>query len=302
MRVTQKILFGNFMRDINRNRSTMGNIQSDLTSGRSVRMPSQDPVSFQRSRIIGENIRKEEQFQKNISNGLRQARLAQDTLDQAIDNLIDIKGVLINGITESSDDLSRTNMADEIGGIRDTLVNSFNLSYGDRYLFGGTNSAESPFVLDDPAEPVPSPGGVANRSNGNAPEILAADGVHVQISISGEELADTPAGDLFEVIGDIEQALRDSDSEALGDHLSDIEEVIEHVTHLASGLGNHINQMEFMFEGYESSEIAQRSDISELVDTDYGQAFSDLQRTQIAYESALAVHSTMFNNTLLDYL
>ena len=57
-----------------------------------------------------------------------------------------------------------------------------------------------------------------------------------------------------------------------------------------------------MFEQYESSKIAQRSDVSELVDTDYAQAFSDMQRNQVAYESAMAVHTSMFKNTLLNYL
>lgn len=297
MRVTQKILFGNFMRDVNRNRSGMGRIQSDLTSGRSVRVPSQDPVSYQRSRIIGENIRKEEQFQRNISNGLRQARLAQDTLDQTIDHMLDIKGILVKGATETSDSLARETMADEVGGIRDTLVNAFNLSYGDRYLFAGTNSAEAPFEMLDTAA-----GGVESHSNADAPEILAADGVHIPISISGTELRDTGAGDLFEVLGNIEQALQDNDTDALNGLLEDMEDVIDHVTHQTSGLGNHINQMEFLFERYESASITQKSDISELVDTDYGKAFSELQRTQVAYESALAVHSTMFRNTLLDYL
>jgi flagellar hook-associated protein 3 FlgL len=297
MRVTQKILFNNFMRDVNKNRGEMGRIQSDLSSGKEVRVASQDPVSFQRSRIIEDNIRKEEQYQSNISSGLRQGRLAQESLDETIDRLVDIKRLMVQGASDSSDAKIRANMADEIGEIRDSLVQTLNVSYGDRYLFAGTNSGEQPFNYDAGA-----PGGVDNTSNGTAPKILVADGMSLDFSISGEELTDTDSGDLFEVLGNIEDALRNNDSGAVNTMLSDIDGVIEHVTDKTSKLGSNITRLEHMFEQYESSKIIQKADVSNLVDTDFAQAFSELQRTQVAYESAMAVHSKMFSNTLLNYL
>jgi flagellar hook-associated protein 3 FlgL len=297
MRVTQKILFGNFLRDVNKNRSEMGRLQSDLSSGKSVRFPSQDPVSFQRSRVIEDRVRKDEQYQSNISGGLRQARASQEALEEMVDRLIDIKTKVIEGASDSSDDQVRENMADEVSSIRESLVYTLNLSSGDRYLFAGTNSAQKPFEFDALA-----PGGVQNNSNATAPEALVADGVKIEISVSGNDLTNTAAGDTFEVIGNIEQALRDNDTAAINGMISDIDSVIEHTTLVTSRLGSNINRMEFMFEQYESSKIVKKADISELVDTDYAQAFSDLQRVQVAYESAMAVHTTMFNNTLLNYL
>ena len=297
MRITQKTIFSNFMRDINRNRSEMAEIQSDLSSGRSVRVASQDPVAFQGSRIIEENIRKTEQFQSNINSGLRQGRLAQEALDDTLDRLIQVKESVVKGASSSLGENERENMAEQISGIRDSMVNTLNQSYGDRFLFGGTNSGEKPFEFD-----AGGPGGVANNSNSKPPKILAADGVEIDISVTGQELAATEGGDLFKVMGDIEQALRDNDTEALNGLLTNSEQAIEHVTNVASRLGNNINRMDFMYEQYESSKISLESDVSELVDTNYAQSFSDLQRNQVSFESAMAVHSTMFENTLLDYL
>ncbi|MBO6586824.1 MAG: flagellar hook-associated protein FlgL [Gracilimonas sp.] len=297
MRITQKTIFGNFMRDINKNRGEMAKIQSDLSSGKAVRVPSQDPVSFQRSRILTEDIRKEEQFQSNIESGLRQSRLAQDALDETIDRLIEIKEKVVQGASSSLGESNRASMADSISGIRDSLISTLNLSYGDRYLFAGTNSGEKPFELDGTAV-----GGVSNGSNNKSPKVQAGDGVNIDISVTGSEIRNTPAGDLFEVIGNIEQALRDNDVTALNNLLPDVDESIEHVTDVTSRLGNNINRMDFMFEQYEATRITKEADISRLVDTDYAEAFSDLQRIEVAYESAMAVHTTMFKNTLLDYL
>lgn len=297
MRVTQKILFDNFMRDINKNRSELAKNQSDLSSGRMVRVPSQDPIAFQRSRIIEDNLRKEEQYQNNISNGLRQGRLAQESLDETIDRLIDIKQIVVQGANDSANEKVRTNMADEVKGIRDSIVHTLNISSGDRYLFSGTNSAEAPFEIDEG-----NIGVVDNHSNGEAPQVAVADGVKLDISITGTELRDSDSGDMFEVLGEIEQALRDNSGEDLNNLLPAIDDVIENATTVTSRLGNNINRMEFMFEQYESKKISQESDVSELVDTNFAQSFSDLQRIQVAFESAMAVHTTMFGNSLLDYL
>lgn len=284
------------MRDVNKNRGEAGRIQSDLSSGRKVRLPSQEPVSFQRARITQENIRKEEQFQNNIDSGLRQGRLVQGTLDKMIDGLVEIKVLSVNGASDSNDAKSRESMADQIGGIKVALANSLNLSYGDRYLLAGTNSDQKPFEVDEVT------GVVTNNSNANGPIIKAGDGVNIEFSVTGTELANTPAGDLFTVLNDLEQAFRDNDQGVINNSLESVDDTIEHVTDITSNLGNNINRMEYMFEQYESSKITQKADVSNLVETDFAESFSEMQRNQVAYESAMAVHTTMFNNTLLDYL
>lgn len=298
MRVTQKILFNNFMRDVHRNRTEMGKIQSDLSSGRFVRVPSHDPVNFQRARIIEENVRKEDQYLRNISHGLRQARFAQESLARATDSLIEIKEVLVQGATDSADAHSRESMAEQVSAIRNSLINTFNVNYGDRFLFAGTNSATPPFELD-PGDP----SGVAYHGNGSAPTVMAGDRIQIGISVSGEDLRTmADGGDIFQVITDIEQALRDSDRAALNNLMPDLDNVINHVTYETSKLASNINQLDYMIEQYEALAISQKSDVSQMVDTDYGDAFSRLQRNQVAYESALAVHTTMFQNSLLDFI
>ncbi len=294
MRVTQKTIFDNFMRDVNKNRREMAGIQSDLSSGKKVRLPSQSPVNFQSSRILEADLNKVEQFQSNISSGLRQGRLAQDTMNGVIDSLINIKNSMVQGASDSIGKSERVNLADEVSGIRKQIVDSLNIQYGERYLFAGTNSGEKPFEL--------AGGVVTNNSNDKPPHVVAADGVEIDISITGEEVTDSPAGDMFQFIGDVEDALRNNDNQQLNNLLTDADQVINHVTDLTSKLGDNINRMDFMFEQYESTKITQKSDISELVDTNYAEAFSDMQRNQVAYESAMAVHGKMFENTLLNYL
>ncbi len=297
MRVTNKIVFDSFMSDINRNRTQMAEIQSSLSSAKAVRFPSQDPVSFQRSRAIEEDIRESEQFQDNINSGLRQSRLAQDALDTSINDLIEIKRIVVQSSSDTYSTEDRSNMADQITGIRDSLIATFNLSYGDRYLFAGTNSGSEPFTLDTTAN-----GGVADTSNSNALQVSIDNKVNIDISITGTEIRNTDEGDFFEILQNIENALRNDDGEALNNLIDAADELIDNTTDATSRLGNNIARMEYMYEQYENTKITQNAEISKLVDTDYAEAISDLQQNQTIYESAMAVHTRMFNNSLLNYI
>lgn len=294
MRITRNTIFDSFMRDIHKNRGERSELQSDLATGKSVRFPSQNPLSFEKSRIIEANIAQNKQFQKNIKSGMQQGRLAQEALNDIVDNLVRVKETMVSGSTDSLGDSERENLADQLAGLKKNIVKSLNTSYGDRYLFAGTNSGDKPFTI--------SGGTVTNNSNDKAPEIVAGKGVEVDISISGQEIADVNGNDMFKLLGDMEQALRNDDIQKANNMLSDSDDLIEHTTNLASRLGDNINRMDFMYEQYESTGITQKSNVSELVDTNYADAFSDLQKNQVAYESAMAVHSKMFENTLLNYI
>ncbi len=275
----------------------MAEIQSSLSSSKSVRFPSQDPVSFQRSRAIEDDIRQSEQFQKNINSGLRQSRLAQDALDRSIDELIEVKRILVQSASDTYSAIDRENMADQIAGIRDSLIATYNLSYGDRYLFAGTNSSTEPFTLDATV-----PGGVLDTSNATALKVSADNGVDIEISVTGTEIRSTSEGDFFEIIGNIEDALRANDSTALNNLIPGADELIDHTSDVTARLGNNISRLEYMYEQYENTKITQNAEISKLVDTDYAQAISDLQKNETIYQSAMAVHTRMFSNTLLNYI
>jgi len=282
------------MRDVNKNRSEMANLESDLSSGVRVRVPSRDPVSFQSSRIIKSNIRKNKQYQKNIDSGLRQSKMAQDALSGMVDNLMKVKETLVQGSNDSYGANERKNMADEISGIRKDLVSSLNRNYGNRFLFAGTKSDAKPFQLSGST--------VTNNSNNKPPKIVAGDGVKINISVTGKEITNIKGQQLFTLLGNMEKALRNNNPQNVNSLISKSDDMIDHVSKLASKLGDSINRMNFMNQQYDSTKITQKSNVSELIDTDYADAFSKLQRNRVAYKSAMAVHSKMFENTLLNYI
>jgi len=294
MRITLNAISENFLRDIQKNSSETAKLDSELSSGLRVQKPSQDPIAFQSDRIIKGNIQKNEQYQSNINSGLRQGRIAQQAIDGIVDNFVKIKEIMVKGANSSYGDSERETMADQISGLRKDIVDSLNQQYGNRYLFAGTKSGTQPFQISGST--------VTNNSNNKAPNIIAGDGVKIDISITGKEVADVNGQDLFTLLGSMEQALRNNNTQNINNLIPKTDDIINHVSNLASKLGDNINRMNFMNQQYQSVEITQKANSSDLVDADYTEAYSKLQKNQIAYKSAMAVYSKMFENTLLKYL
>ena len=85
------------------------------------------------------NLRKAEQYQDNLSSGLRQARLAQEATDEIIERLVDVKATGHRRCSQTRPaPMLRASMAERNQeNIRDTMVASAEHQvYGDRFLFG----------------------------------------------------------------------------------------------------------------------------------------------------------------------
>ncbi|TVQ12128.1 MAG: hypothetical protein EA364_09080 [Balneolaceae bacterium] len=297
MRITQNIIFDRLFNNINKNRSALAKLQDNAGTGLEVRKPSDGPARFASARQVTEVIERSEQYQLNVSAGLRDNRMAQNAVQNMTDQLIDFKRIAIQGATATLSENDRKALADEIAGIRENLVAEANTRSGNRHLFGGTNTSEPPFMIDDTAT-----GGVADTSNTNPVGVRISDSVSVDISVTGTALRETPAGDLFERLLDVESALRNNEPLSVSAALDDIDVIIDHVTRQAAHVGNSINRMEFMYEKLEFNIISQSSEKSRLVDTDYMKTMSEVTKYQVAFEAALSVNGKLLQTSLLNYL
>lgn len=297
MRITQLTTFNTLKRYLNDNREALAKYQQQLSSGKRVTKASDDNIAFATSRQLNNAVRKNEQFQTNISSGLTKARFAQDALNGMIDVLIDFKRIGVNAASATLDGQDRENLADQVAGLKEKIVEMGNTEFNGAHLFAGTNSDTPPFALDATA-----PGGVSDTSNAKSLDTQISDTSRVAVSVTGDKLRNTGSGDLFEIMQNMEDALRANDATAVNATLDTADSAINHVTSLASGLGSNINRMEFLDEQLKSQVITQEGEISELTDTDYAEAISNVQKQETSYQAALSVHSRIIQTSLLDFL
>jgi flagellin-like hook-associated protein FlgL len=108
--------------------------------------------------------------------------------------------------------------------------------------------------------------------------------------------------DLFDSIDEAILNLENQNVGALSGQIDQFEELISHVTTHITEIGLTNNRLNFLEEKHENSKILLNAELSGWVDTDYAETVSKLQRTEIAFQSAMTIHTKMFNQSLIEYL
>lgn len=297
MRITQNMLTNDLLQSLNRNTNELAKIQNQVSTGKSVNKPSDNPLNFQTGRKFEDLVSKNAQFQNNISNALFQARHAQDAVDNALDKMVQLKSIVVQGANDGVIEQQDMDvLAGMVAGMKEDLVSYFNTNADGRYLFGGTSTLEAPFEIDNNGNVV---------YTGNDDDLVARvnDNTEVGISTNGTDLTTMRNGEnIFGLLDEIETLLRDGDSNGLNAKLSDVDVAVEHIAGIGSQIGNNINRLEFANEQFEVGNINLESEISRLVDTDYAEALSKIQNLQVSYQAALSANATLMQSNLLNFL
>ena len=86
MRVTNRTLLNNYLANLNRNLRRMSKYQDQLSSGKEIRRPSDDPIGATRSMALHTSLNQNKQYLRNIEDSLGWV----DITDSALGNMGDI--------------------------------------------------------------------------------------------------------------------------------------------------------------------------------------------------------------------
>lgn len=143
MRVTNKMLSDNFLRDMRTNLSNLSNIQNQMSSGKEISKASDDPAKASKIMRINSDIAANTQYNTNIKDTTNWLDLTDTALGNISDSVGKIEGLLQSSTgTYTSDELTAVKdvINQEVAAISQTLNGSFD----GKYLFGGTNATTKP--------------------------------------------------------------------------------------------------------------------------------------------------------------
>ncbi len=145
MRITDNILFNNFLFNINKiNEKTYINNEK-MASGKRLLDLSSDPIALSKVLSLKDINMRFDQYITNI-NSANSFLDAEDTALSNADNLLHKAGtLLVNGAnTINNDAASRTAIAQNLDAIKEELVDSANTVFQGKYLFSGSKTDTKP--------------------------------------------------------------------------------------------------------------------------------------------------------------
>ncbi|KHD38354.1 flagellin [Clostridium acetobutylicum] len=147
MRITNRMLTDTFLTDMNTNLQNMRDIQSQLTSGKKIRKPSDNPYVATKSMQLNTDISINSQYNTNINNTIYWLNQTDTALNQAGNIVQRIKELLISagngGYTQDQRDSIKAELNQRIS----EFSNVINSSFSGQYLFGGTRGNEKPLDI-----------------------------------------------------------------------------------------------------------------------------------------------------------
>lgn len=296
MRVTFDMAFRNGLADINRAAEALQRAQREVSSGRRLHAPSDDPSAT--AQVIGEYAeqRQVDSYAKASDSAESRLAVADSVLSDVILRIQDaqVKAAAANNsfLTQPQRDA----LALEIEGIRDALLTAVNQQFRGTYLFSGERLTTAPYQRD--ASGVIGP----YQGNGGSQQIDVDRTRSIAVTFDGSAVV----GDLFDGLDQLAAAVRAGNTAGPGftvsDGLARLGEAFDRATTMQSRIGAALNDVDEQQARLGEVKRASEARRSALEDANMAEAITRMQQADTAHQAALAAVSRSSRPSLLDYL
>jgi flagellar hook-associated protein 3 FlgL len=169
---------------LNETQATQQELTSELSSGVRVNKLSDDPLAAGQNVLLLNQIQRDDSFSQSASLVHGQLQVADSALGGVVSQLtqaISLATSANNG-TMNADNVK--SIASQLSGIRDEVVALANTSYQGQYIFGGAQTATTPFSISSTTTPASA------TYNGDATinYIETANGQRIQLNLPGDQI------------------------------------------------------------------------------------------------------------------
>ncbi|HYJ46770.1 MAG TPA: hypothetical protein VEV81_09165, partial [Pyrinomonadaceae bacterium] len=282
-----------------KNRQRLSVAQEQLSSGKRINRPSDDPVgagAVLRLRT-SQNIVK--QYQESVGTVKDRLLVADGALDSYEQWLDRARSTLTQGASDLTSTAGRAVAATEIDSLRAQILSVSNLRSDEQYVFGGTRQDVPPF---DPATNAPA------ATATTVPLVqLEPDGTPVAVGVTADTVFSDANGTIFQTLTDVAAALRGTGNAAADkatisaglDRLGDFSELSSIArTHL----GTNINSTEAASDRLSQASLSYESSLESVEGTDFVATALDLTNSENALNASLQASAHAGRRSLIDFL
>jgi len=323
MRITNKMLSNNFLRDMRTNLNNLSTIQNQMASGKQIRKPSDDPAKASKIMQMYSDIDANTQYNSNIKNTSNWLDTTDKVLGQIGDVTTRIQELLVS-VNGTFGPNERAAVKDEINQKVGELSQMLNTSFDGKYIFGGTRGTTKPTETSKVGDNTQL--GFAKIGGGELDLTNAADsieynqinssllvevsqGVTMEYNVTATEVVNYGTGDnnLSKLLENITShlsstATADDISALSGDDLKGIQDFSTNVLKLRSQVGSKQNTMESAQTRNDENNLNMTEILSATEDIDITEKAMEYATMQTIYLASLQTSAKVIQPSLLDYL
>ena len=307
MRITTANAFETSIAQLQRRQQALTQAQEQMTSGKRVRVASDDPAAAARAERALATVARSEANQRSLDASRNAMTLSESALGFAGELMQQARELIIGAGNASLSDAERGNIALALRGLRNDLLTVANRSDGaGRYLFGGQGS-DGPPLLDTATgvSYVGTPG--EQQAAAGEPTPLSVDGNAAWLSTPdpanpGALLSPFSALDAV-VTGLLTPGQTSAQvSQVVGTALGALDATAGTLSIWRARTGEALNRIDGIESRLSQSKLDAQRDRSNAEDLDLVAAISDVRNQQTGYDAALQMYSIVQRMSLFDYL
>jgi flagellar hook-associated protein 3 FlgL len=266
----------------------------DLATGTRINKPSDDPAGAAQMVINTAQSSQADTFLRSITSVTGLLQTADSTLNSVVTAMQRVISLGTEGANGTLSDSDRADVASELTGIKQQLLSLANTPYQGEFIFSGTSTVQ-PFVAD-----ATSPSGVTYNGNAGTNNVEVGQNYSLQINQAGSQLFTSAAGNVFQSISDLINALQTNNN--IGAAVSSVSNAYDHITGQRVFYGNALNQLQAQQNYLNSEKVDLATAADSISATDMAATSTAFTQSQIAIQADLAVMSRISQSSLFDYL
>lgn len=291
MRVTVGSIAYSGLSAIRTTSSTLARLQDELSSGKQIRQPSDDPVGTVRALGLRSQMARNDQYGANADDALGWLSQADTTYAQITDVLQNAQTTVLRGLNAGANDPTANEaLAQQVDKARAALLALSNTAYNGRPLFGGTTAGGAAY---DASGTYVGDAGAVSR--------VVGDNNTVTVSANGPAVFGSGKTDVFAALSNIATALRTNPS-ALSGSLATLSGALSTVSAARSAEGAAYEQVQQAQTTQITADTAMKTQLSGIEDVDLAEMAIKVTTANTAYQAALQTTATVRQLSLLDFL
>ncbi|KTD84256.1 flagellar biosynthesis protein FlgL [Paenibacillus etheri] len=303
MRVTSNMMNSQLLLNLNRNARTMNDTQLQLSSGRKINKPSDDPVGITYSLRYRAELSSNEQYTKNVDSALSWLDYNDTVLGQAGDVVQKIRELTVKASTGSNPQSALDSINEEVMQLKEQLVDIANSTLNGKYIFNGEQYNTKPYDFAKGADGTYDVSKSITTDAGQIQFIVGED-VRMPISTTGNDVFGN-TGDtdnLFAIINNLSAGLKSGNLKEISRQLDIIDTRMETILSARSEIGAKTNRVELMQDRLSDLNINLTDLQAKTEDADYEGLIMNSKIQENIYNASLSVGAKIISTTLVDFI
>jgi flagellar hook-associated protein 3 FlgL len=289
--------------NLNRNARTMNDTQLQLSSGRKINKPSDDPVGITYSLRYRAELSSNEQYTKNVDSALSWLDYNDTVLGQAGDVVQKIRELTVKASTGSNPQSALDSINEEVMQLKEQLVDIANSTLNGKYIFNGEQYNTKPYDFAKGADGTYDVSKSITTDAGQIQFIVGED-VRMPISTTGNDVFGN-TGDtdnLFAIINNLSAGLKSGNLKEISGQLDIIDTRMETILSARSEIGAKTNRVELMQDRLSDLNINLTDLQAKTEDADYEGLIMNSKIQENIYNASLSVGAKIISTTLVDFI